>query len=284
MQEINFDSVDKKLLVAGGKIIHQIWFDFKNPRNVDDSKNPIPEKYQKLRDTWIVNNPDWMHVVWNDVMGDWLVYKHYRIFWEIYSRYPYPVQRVDTVRLCLLHRYGGLYADMDMQCLKSINPVIDSMTHDIGIVKHTKLFIVFNIFNVSNFLMYSKPGKDFWYNALFEMMSIGMGKSYLTISLKILYSTGPGALSKVVKAHKDEVQIFGPDVFPSRTTGTGLNAIPDSAYATHISAVEWRKGSAKLSEDMIVLFILLIIFVIVGAFIRQIAKNRNFNIDIGVHS
>ena len=48
----------------------------------------------------------------------------------------FPVQRADIYRLLLLFAFGGVYTDLDMMCLKNIQPLLDgkdvfmSMEHD----------------------------------------------------------------------------------------------------------------------------------------------------------
>ena len=43
-----------------------------------------------------------------------MIRKHYSKYWKMYVDCRYPVMRVDIGRVPILHRYGGLYSDMDV--------------------------------------------------------------------------------------------------------------------------------------------------------------------------
>ena len=42
--------------------------------------------------------------------------------WDLYRRYPEMIQRVDAARYMLLHHFGGLYADFDVECVRPLDP------------------------------------------------------------------------------------------------------------------------------------------------------------------
>ena len=35
-------------------------------------------------------------------------------FWDTYTHVPFAVQRVDIARFAILHKYGGMYVDLDV--------------------------------------------------------------------------------------------------------------------------------------------------------------------------
>ncbi|MBV1928590.1 MAG: hypothetical protein KUG81_03655, partial [Gammaproteobacteria bacterium] len=53
-----FNKIDR-ILLSQKKIIHQIWFDFRQDAN---KKGPheFPDKYISYQKSWIDNNPDWL--------------------------------------------------------------------------------------------------------------------------------------------------------------------------------------------------------------------------------
>lgn len=112
----DFSVIDATLLKSNCKIIHQIWFNFKDPEIMSD----IPEKYTYMCNSWSLMNPNWTHIVWNDKLADSLIniYPEYK---NIYYKFTKPILRADFIRFCFLHRYGGLYADMDTECRKPID-------------------------------------------------------------------------------------------------------------------------------------------------------------------
>jgi hypothetical protein len=60
-------------------------------------------------------------VLWNDQEDiDNLICDHYPKWLNLYQAFPFHVMKIDFARLAILHRYGGLYADMDVFCYQKI--------------------------------------------------------------------------------------------------------------------------------------------------------------------
>lgn len=64
----------------------------------------------------MLHHPDHTHVLWNAADNDRLVREHYSDLFHAYQRLPLLTNKLDMVRLLYLHRYGGLYVDMDYEC------------------------------------------------------------------------------------------------------------------------------------------------------------------------
>jgi GT2 family glycosyltransferase len=93
------------------KLIHQTWH---SPIYTSDAGSP---------ESWKDFNPDWSYRLWTDDDLDDFVAAEYPDFLDLYRSYPHPVQRADLGRYMLLHRFGGLYADMDTDCLAPLDPI-----------------------------------------------------------------------------------------------------------------------------------------------------------------
>jgi mannosyltransferase OCH1-like enzyme len=89
------------------KIVHHIW--------VGD---PMPDCLEGHVETWRRLHPDWDHIMWRDF--DWLTNQHlYDTAEEIT---PHVGQlRSDLARYEILHTYGGVYVDTDMEALRPID-------------------------------------------------------------------------------------------------------------------------------------------------------------------
>jgi len=62
-------------------------------------------------------------MLWNDQEDiDNLIKNHYSQYWNLYQAFPFHVMKIDFARLAILHRFGGLYADMDVFCYQPISP------------------------------------------------------------------------------------------------------------------------------------------------------------------
>ncbi|MFN0264550.1 glycosyltransferase [Tepidamorphus sp. 3E244] len=95
------------------RIIHQTWRDAHY-----SSENGSPE-------SWRENNPGWEYRLWTDDELEWFVSDTFPRFAELYHAYPNPVQRADLARYMLLKTFGGVYADMDTDCLAPLDPIAD---------------------------------------------------------------------------------------------------------------------------------------------------------------
>jgi len=65
----------------------------------------------------------WKYVLWSKDAVDALVRTEYPHLWGTYKSYPRWVQRADMARYAILHKYGGLYADLDVMARRSWEPV-----------------------------------------------------------------------------------------------------------------------------------------------------------------
>jgi len=87
-------------------------------------KNP-PEDWLAARNSCITMHPDWQnHYFWTDDNADGFFEANYPWFLDTWNSYPSIVQRADALRYFVLHKFGGVFLDMDLFCLKPLNPLI----------------------------------------------------------------------------------------------------------------------------------------------------------------
>jgi glycosyltransferase involved in cell wall biosynthesis len=95
-------------------ILHQIW----NDRN-------IPLDMVTLQRTWQEKHPGWEYYLWTDSDKRELLRKHYAWFLPIYDGYDHLIKRADVITYFILHHYGGVYVDLDFECLHPIEPLLE---------------------------------------------------------------------------------------------------------------------------------------------------------------
>lgn len=88
------------------KIIHQIWVG-----------SPLPEKYLNLIASWQQFHPDWEYVLWDDAM----IAELNLVNQDQYNASQNYGQKADIARYEILYRFGGLYVDIDFECLRSFD-------------------------------------------------------------------------------------------------------------------------------------------------------------------
>lgn len=127
------------------KIIHQT-----APTN-RDNWHPL---WHKCADSWSTHYPDFERRIWNDQEIDDLVRQYYPKYWEMYNNFPAHIMKIDFVRFCFLHRYGGIYADMDMFCYKNFYNELQD-----------QVYLLENPMgndSIENSMMVSVPDHPFW--------------------------------------------------------------------------------------------------------------------------
>jgi len=70
------------------------------------------------------HHPDWEYWLWTDVDNRAFISEHYAWFLPVYDGYPENIMRADAVRYFMLYHYGGLYVDLDFECLRPLEPLL----------------------------------------------------------------------------------------------------------------------------------------------------------------
>jgi len=165
------------------KIIHQTWRDRR-----------IPAAFQRYVDSWKQRHPDWEYRLWTDRDNRRFIKRHYRWFLAQYDAYRWPIQRADAVRYFILHRHGGLYVDLDFQCLKPLDALLEGKQCVLGLEPHQHCLDHCQEQIVSNALMAAAPGHPF-FGAVIDQLP-KYAERVNTVQ-PILETTGPFMLSHV---------------------------------------------------------------------------------------
>ncbi|KAG6031840.1 hypothetical protein E4U41_007413 [Claviceps citrina] len=89
------------------KIFHQSWKSLE-----------LPAKFQQWSLSCRRKHPDWEWVVWTDEDNLRLVRQHFPWFEDVYNGLPGVIYRADMARHLYMYIYGGVYADLDTECLQ----------------------------------------------------------------------------------------------------------------------------------------------------------------------
>jgi FkbM family methyltransferase len=87
------------------KHLHFIWVGSDAP----------PATLDRSRESWLRHHPGWEVTLWRDTDLTWLRNK------MLFDRASSNAQKADIARYEILNRYGGIYVDADMECLKPID-------------------------------------------------------------------------------------------------------------------------------------------------------------------
>ncbi len=93
--------------------IHQLWKD-----------DQLPPRYAAFTDGWKRLHPEWEHTLWTDDDIRQLVAEKQPGLLDVFDQYPKDICRADLGRYVILHAFGGVYVDLDCECLKPIEPLL----------------------------------------------------------------------------------------------------------------------------------------------------------------
>ena len=84
----------------------------------------LPPQAARLRETWIARNPDFACRLFDDEACEALVAATFPEHLDAYRALPFPIMRADVFRYAAIFRDGGLYADIDMECLRPVGALL----------------------------------------------------------------------------------------------------------------------------------------------------------------
>lgn len=213
------------------KVIHQIWY-----------QGEPPEKYQKNIKSWRTQNPEFDYRLWNEYDMKIMLPSKYLKIW---NEYPYMHQRIDFFKYYLMHKIGGVYADMDSVCLQPLSTLLKNRN---GIlVSHMKEsgvlpYLTMGTANpLNNGIFASSKGHPFWEWYMSRICKKGCNPSwskYWTIQ----NTTGPKYFSICLKMYKNksnDIDFLPYDVFEP-CYGLDPYCKPSkTSYSNHIHEQTW---------------------------------------------
>jgi hypothetical protein len=171
-------------------ILHQTW-----------SSDTLPERFSRMSDSWLKHNPGWTRILWSDRMLLEFVAEQYPDFLATYTGYPNGVMRADAGRYLLLHHFGGVYADIDCECVAAFDPIMgeDRAVFCLEPASHSPAQASIRgmprlIFNGT---MASPKGHPFWPHLMSYLPDLASAK-------EVLDATGPCVLTSAQASFGDQ--------------------------------------------------------------------------------
>jgi mannosyltransferase OCH1-like enzyme len=206
-----------------------------------DGGDEVPAAYAQFLGPWRALHDTWgMTVHTRREIYD--VAEHYADY--PFASYPKDVQRSDVCRPMLLHRFGGVYSDLDVEphaCLDELfnrypwaNVILGveinlsrKLARRIGQQMPIRRGVPEVRRRVANYFMASVPGHPFWLDVLERMKA----RAHLPVceQYDILYTTGPDIITETI--HQDAARFSDVAVVPKRVL---------DRFITHHCAGRWR--------------------------------------------
>lgn len=134
------------------KIIFQTW----------KNRTDLPPNYRYWSNTLRALNPQHEYVLWDDKDNRAFIDREFPWFLPQYDSYPREIFRADIIRLFFLYRFGGLYADLDTECLRPIDTSLAGARVVLGRMGTDSEFP----HSIPNAMMASAPFELFWLLAI----------------------------------------------------------------------------------------------------------------------
>lgn len=250
------------------KHLHFMWL---SPTN-----DPIPGRYHPNLATWREYHPDWLIHTWNMAQVEALAAEHWPHYLARFRALPKIISKCDLARMMVLYVYGGVYADLDFWCMRSLNSLVAA--HPILLMRevpeherlHQALF---------NGILAFPPRAQFvagWIDAMFA--NLVMSHDY-GINLYVMKTTGPYAFYNYYASLPMTAQ---PSLSPTQwllpfTNNHRLSEIcaPDVdyyAYTLWCEGTGWGKASAYTA--VILICVALILLLLVGWAVVRLVRRR----------
>lgn len=226
------------------KIIHHI---------APENKNRWHPLWQRCYDSWKKQFIDFEFILWNDEKDiDSLVKNYFNQFWSTYSSFPVHIMRIDFARFCILHKYGGIYADMDVFCYKNFYDVIeDNKVYLLPAPYGSQSANGNNL--LENALMIS-PCKHIFFQKCLEYSSFVFGNKIKKYNIRfplnyfeqtlVVNTAGPVCLDNVFELFKKDIKILDYRLFNNHGLSYDVNF-----YTKHLLTGIWGKESLLLKKN-----------------------------------
>jgi hypothetical protein len=183
------------------RIIHQTW-----------KSHDVPQPLARYAARWRELHPDFEYRLWSDADNDAFVRREFPQYYRLYRAFPREIYRADVARCLYLQRYGGVYADLDVEPLRALDPFLAS--HGDCVLgaepeaharkRRGKPLMACNA------VMASRAGHPFWSRMLEEIERRAAASGGEPVGV-----TGPIALDAAYERYGAElgVQVSEPDAF-----------------------------------------------------------------------
>lgn len=229
------------------KIIHQSW----------KTKN-LTGNWKSWSQSWQQCLPDWQYRFYDDHDNRALIKANFPEVLEAFDGFARPVMRADVSRLAYLASFGGLYADLDIECVKDPTALLKKNAASV-IMTCEGCKTLSNAFFVSD----NGKGRAFFRHFVMAMVEKTGGVKGHT---DVLHTTGPwwfsSAVGKWANVHAGawRTEKEGPKEvrrmpLPSEL-GSGEIAVLDHKFilGIHVQDGHWQEWCQKRKKECVTVF------------------------------
>lgn len=244
--------------------IHQIWF---------QGKDHIPEKFMPYRKSWEKYHPNTTILLWDEEKILNLISSKFPRYLRWFQSLPLMIQKIDIAKYFILWYYGGAYVDMDMEALKSIDPIYDSKRIVAGEIGQSLLeYGVFKIIGcsyplINNGIIFSPPRHSFWeryINRLTNIISDMTNFEKAVSTFYVMKTSGPISFTKALHELTTDKLILPPKYLEPAPFEEQIN---DEQFILHHHTLSWTDAKNIMKfwnwiQKWWILILIIIIFIL----------------------
>jgi hypothetical protein len=161
----------------------------------------LPEAARPFAESWRRHNPQMQYRLFDDEACEALMADAFPEHLDLYRRLPFPVMRADVFRYAVIYRDGGVYADIDMECLRPIAPLLQGRAAVVATEAHITATRQRELgyalpLQIANCIFAARPGTVFFRAAVNHAMALCAGRA--TIGREDVEDlTGPRMLTRL---------------------------------------------------------------------------------------
>jgi hypothetical protein len=196
-----------------------------------------PSNRSTWKPVWLASQPSWTqhfrgfeYRLWADEDLDEFVAHRFPAFLPTYRSYASAINRVDAARYFVLYELGGIYADLDIECVRNFAHELPA-----GLVSIAES--PFPTERFQNALMASPARHPFWRLVLEELFAF-------QYTANIVQATGPGAIDRSAARGPHFVHPLPRERYSASQDAPGVCAV-------HRSTHSWKSQQASLKHSFV---------------------------------
>ncbi|KAK9846595.1 hypothetical protein WJX81_007358 [Elliptochloris bilobata] len=188
------------------RIIHQVFLDGlgaleREEEREERESSQLRRFDRRWRDACSQWHPGWQHRFWDNAAAEALLEERYAWFLPTFHAYPRVVHKGDALRPFLLHAFGGLYLDVDVECFEAVDDSLDGFDVVLQLEDGGNK-------SLNNAVMAGVPGHALWAKmqvlmherAPFLLEKHNTTRSPEEMARAVLFATGPWLLRDAFRA------------------------------------------------------------------------------------
>jgi glycosyltransferase involved in cell wall biosynthesis len=177
------------------RLLHQTW-----------KTQQIPAEFRAWQQSCLDMHQGWQYKLWTDDDNRQFIATHFPWFLTTYDNYPTPIMRVDAVRYFILLFHGGVFLDLDYECLQPLDGLIEAQRFVVGVEPESHLKLAQpRIRQLKQILcptvMASEVGHPFLHHVCRRLISASANPG-------VLDATGPFFLSAAYDDYPDKEHLY----------------------------------------------------------------------------